>query len=48
MSWIAVVVLALLVAVLVYLLWVQVGLGAWALLIVGGPLLVIYLLLRTV
>ena len=45
-SWIAVVVLVLLVALLVYLLWGQ--FGAWALLIVGAPLLVIYLLLRTV
>ena len=47
-SWITVGLLALLVALLVYLLWVPIGLGAWSLLIVGGPLVVIYLLLRTV
>ncbi|GAA1800250.1 hypothetical protein [Agromyces neolithicus] len=45
-SWITVVLLVLLVALLAYLLWAAVG--AWALLIVGGPLLLIYLLLRTV
>ena len=47
-SWIIVALLVLLVVLLVSLLWGPLGLGAWALLIVGGPLLVIYLLLRTV
>ena len=48
LSWLVVALLVALLAVLVWLLWLPLGFGAWALLLVGGPLLLIYVLLRTV
>lgn len=48
LSWLTVALLVALLAVLVVVLWNVPGIGAWALLIVGGPLLLIYVLLRTV